>query len=111
MFNLILFLLTFVVVFFTYLFFVIRREKYLDKFIQGKEITYLKRVYKIKINKSDYKTIAYLVALSNSFIISLSVTIVSLFNNIFIQILVGFVTVLILIFVCYHIIGKLYKRR
>lgn len=110
MFSLILFLVTFVVVFLIYLLFVIRRKKYLDKFIKGKEIAYLKKVYKIKIKESDYKGIVLLVAITNSFIIAISVTIVSLFKNIFLEILVGFGTVMALILICYHIIGKLYQK-
>lgn len=111
MFNLLLFVITFVVVFVIYLLFVIRREKYLEKFINGKEVGYLKKVYKIKVKKSDYKSLAVVVAISNSFIIATSVTIVSLFKNIFLEILVGFGTVLVLILVCYHIIGKLYQKK
>ena len=110
MFSLILFFVTFIVVFLIYLLFVIRRKKYLDKFIKGKEITYLKKVYKIKIKESDYKGITMLVALTNSFIMATSVTIVSLFKNIFLEILVGFGTVMVLILICYHIIGKLYQK-
>ena len=110
MFSLLLFLVTFVVVFLIYLLFVIRRGKYLDMFIKGKEISYLKRVYKIKIKESDYKAIARLIALTNSFIIATSVAIVSLFKNIFIEIVVGFVTVMALILICYHIIGTIYKK-
>ena len=111
MFNLLLFVVTFVVVFVVYLLFVIRRGKYLDKFINGKEVGYLKKVYKIKVEKSDYKSLALLIAVTNSFIIAISVTVVSLFKNIFLEILVGFGTVLVLILVCYHIIGKLYQKK
>ena len=78
MFSLILFLVTFVVVFLIYLLFVIRRKKYLDKFIKGKEINYLKKVYKIRIKESEYRGLAMLVAITNSFIIAISVTVVSL---------------------------------
>ena len=110
MFSLILFLVTFVVVFLIYLLFVIRRGKYLDKFMKGKEINYLKKVYKIKIKESDYRSVSLLVALTNSFIIATSVTIVSLFKNIFLEIIVGFITVMALILICYHIIGKIYQK-
>ena len=60
MFSLILFLVTFVVLFLIYLLFVIRRGKYLDKFIKGKEISYLKKVYKIKLKESqvNFKTLS-----------------------------------------------------
>ena len=92
-----------------YFIFVIRRKKYLDRFMVGKEVAYLKKVYKIKIKENDYKRVANLIALSNSFVIALAVTIVSLFKNIFLQIFIGFACVLVLILICYHIIGKLYK--
>lgn len=110
MFSLLLFLVTFVVVFLIYLLFVIRRGKYLNKFVKGREVSYLKKVYKIKIKETDYKSISILVALTNSFIIATSVAIVSLFKNIFIEIVVGFVTVMALILICYHIIGTIYKK-
>ena len=110
MFSLILFLVTFVVVFLIYLLFVIRRGKYLDKFIKGKEISYLEKVYKIKIKESDYRGISLLVAFTNSFIIATSVVLVSLFKNIFLEIIVGFITVMALILICYHIIGTIYKK-
>lgn len=111
MLEFLLFVGTFLVVFIFYLLFVIRREKYLDKFTQGKEITYLKKVYKVKVNDKNKRKIALLVALSNSFIISFTVAIVCLFKSIILQIVVGFITVIILILVCYHIIGIIFGKK
>ena len=48
----ILFLIMFIVVFLIYYLFVIRRKKYLYKFINGKEVSYLKKVYKINIKEA-----------------------------------------------------------
>ena len=70
----------------------------------------LKKVYKIKIKESDYRGISLLVAFTNSFIIATSVVLVSLFKNIFLEIIVGFITVMALILICYHIIGTIYKK-
>ena len=111
MLEIILFLGTFLIVFIVYLLFVIRRGKYLNKFLEGKEIKYLKKVYKVKITKDNEKKIALLVALSNSFIISVAVAIVCLFNNIFLQMIIGFISVITLILLCYHIIGKIFGGR
>ncbi len=108
--KLLVLLVTFLIVFLIYYLFVIRREKYLDKFIKGKEVLYLKKVYKLKIKKEDYKKIAYIVALTNSFIISITIFIVSFFKNFFIQILIGFVIVMVLIIVSYHLIGKILNK-
>ena len=108
MLEVLLFLGTFLIVFIFYLLFVIRRGKYLNKFLEGKEIKYLKKVYKVKVNKQNEKKVALLIALSNSFIISVAVTIVCLVKNIFLQVIVGFVSVIVLILLCYHIIGKVF---
>lgn len=107
----ILFLMIFIIVFLIYFLFVIRRKKYLDKFMGGKEISYLKKVYKIKIKDEKKKKLATLVALTNSFIISLCVSIVCFVNNILLQLLLGFILVVGLILGCYHIIGKLYQKK
>lgn len=109
--ELILFGGTFIIVFLIYYLFVIRRKKYLDKFINGKEIGYLKKVYKIKLKDEDNRKIALLIALTNSFIISLVVSIVCFLNNILLQLLLGFVLVIGLILLCYHIIGKIYEKK
>lgn len=108
--RLLVFLGTFLTVFLIYYLFVIRRKKYLDKFIKGKEVLYLKKVYKLKIKEDDYKKIAYIIALTNSFIISITIFIVSFFKYFFVQLLIGFVIVMVLIVVSYHIIGKTLKK-
>lgn len=109
--ELVLFVATFLIIFLIYYLFVIRRKKYLEKFMNGKEVGYLKKVYKIKLKKEDYKKLALLIALTNSFIISVAVSIVCFFNNILLQLLLGFVVVIGLILLCYHIIGKIMKKK
>lgn len=109
--ELILFTVTFLIIFLIYYLFVIRRKKYLEKFINGKEIGYLKKVYKIKLKKEDYKKIAILIAITNSFIISLAISLVCFLNNLLLQLLLGFVIIIGLILLCYHIIGKIYKKK
>lgn len=109
--ELVLFIATFLIVFLIYYLFVIRRKKYLEKFINGKEVGYLKKVYKIKLKKEDYKKIALLISLTNSFIISVAVSLVCFFNNILLQLLLGFVLIIGLIILCYHIIGKIMKKK
>ncbi len=108
--KLLIFLTTFVFVFLIYYLFVIRRKKYLDKFINGKEVFYLKKVYKLKIKEEDNKKIAILIALTNSFIIALTIFVVSFIKNFFIQMLVGFALVMVLIIVSYYVIGKILKK-
>ena len=108
--KLLIFLVVFLIVFITYYLFVIRREKFLEKFINGKEVYYLKKVYKLKIKKEDNKKIAIYISLTNSFIIAFTIFIISFFKSFILQMLIGFASVMVLIILLYHIVGKLLQK-
>ena len=107
----ILFLSIFLIVFIIYFLFVINRKKVLERFKNGKELSYLKYVYKLNYDKIDVKSLAYVIALSNAFILASTVTIVSLFNKFLMQMLIGLLTLFPLIIIIYHIIGKIYQNK
>lgn len=109
--ELMLYLFIFVICYLFYLIFVLNRKNVLKKFPNGKEMTYLKYKYGIKVNDKNIKEIANKVFLANSFIFATAVYVMCLFKNLIIQILVGLVVVLILILVLYHIIGTYYKKK
>ena len=97
--ELILYLLTFVLVY------LLCRKNVLKKFPNGKEIAYLKLKYGIKVNDSNLKKIANLIFLVNSFILATTVYVVCLFDSLFIEIIVGVVTLILLILVFYHLLN------
>ena len=107
--EIIFFIVTFVFVYLVYYMFVINKKKSLEKWQNGKEMTYLKTVYKIKI--IDLKKMANVIALSNAFIVATTISIVSIFNNFVSQMLIGFVVLIVLILGVYHIIGKYYQKK
>ena len=109
--ELILYFLTFIIAYLFYLIFVIKRKNVLKKFPDGKEMRYLKYKYGIKINDKNLKKIANVVCLANSFILSTTVYVICLFDNLFIEIVVGIVTLVILMLGLYHIIGTYYKKK
>lgn len=109
--ELLLYLFTFIIAYLFYLIFVIGRKNVLKKFPEGKEMTYLKYKYGIKVTDKNLKKIAHKVCLANSFILSTTVYVVCLFDNLFIEILVGGITLIILILVLYHLIGTYYKKK
>ena len=109
--ELILYLMTFVLAYLFYVIFVLCRKNVLKKFPNGKEITYLKFKYGIKVNDSNLKKIANTIFLANSFILSITVYIVCLFDNLFVEIILGVATLLILILGIYHLIGIYYKKK
>ena len=109
--ELILYLITFILAYLFYVIFVLCRKNVLKKFPNGKEITYLKYRYDIKVNDKNLKKIANVIFLTNSFILSTTVYVVCLFDNFFIELIVGVITLIILILSLYHLIGTYYKKK
>lgn len=107
----ILFFVSFIIVYFFYLIFVISRNKSLNKWKNGKEMTYLKYRYKLNIDKINIKVLANVIGISNAFIMALTIAIISLFKSFLIQMLVGIVLLLPSILIIYHIIGKYYQGK
>ncbi len=109
--ELILYLLTFILAYLFYVIFVLCRKSVLKKFPNGKEMTYLKLKYGVTVNEKKLKKIANIIFLANSFILSTTVYIVCLFDNFFVELIVGVVTLIILILGIYHLIGTYLKKK
>jgi len=109
--ELILYLITFIIAYLFYVIFVLCRKSVLKKFPNGKEITYLKYKYNIKVNDSNLKKIANTIFLANSFILATTVYVVCLFDNFFIELIIGVITLIVLILGIYHLIGTYYKKK
>ena len=109
--ELIFYVIMFVLIYLFYVIFVLNRKNVLKNFPNGKEMSYLKFKYGIKVNDKNIKEVANKVFLANSFIMSTTVFVVCLFENLFLQIIVGILTVLILILIIYYLIGSYYKKK
>ena len=109
--ELILYLGIFIITYLFYFIFVLCRNNVLKKFPEGKEMSYLKIKYEIKINDKNLKSIANKVCLANSFILATTVYVVCLFDNLILEIIVGIFTLVILILFLYHLIGIYYKKK
>ena len=109
--SLILYLIMFLLVYLFYVIFVLCRKNVLKKFPEGKEINYLKLKYGIKVNDKNLKGIANTIFLANSFILSTTVAVVCMFDSLWVEIIVGLVTLIILLLVIYHLIGIYYKKK
>ena len=109
--KLIWFIVVFIIVYLFYLFFVICRKKKLEKIKNSTEILFLQKKFKLKLTKINNNFLAHGVALTNAFIIAVTFTIVELFNNIIIKLMIAFVTLIILILIVYTIFGKILKKK
>lgn len=108
--ELILFVVSFIVVFLLYRIIVVRRAKRKKNPKEPFEVTYLVERYKLDLNKINYKRLLNVVSLVSSFDIALIVAIIVLFKNFYLELIVGFIGTLIIILVSYHLVYLVYKR-
>lgn len=111
--NIILeFLIAYVLVFILYwLIFVRKKTKYNPNKVPV-EFYYLVSIYKLNQKNINYKKFIYLTALVNTFIIVTTYMVVSkLLSKWIWQLLLGIVIIVLLIIICYGLLGRYYQKR
>ena len=109
--ELILFVISFIVVFLLYQIFVVRKAKSKKKPKEPFEVTYLVSKYKLDLEKVNYKRLLRLISIVSSFDIALVVSIIVLLKNYILEIIVGFITTLVIILFSYHLVYLIYKKK
>lgn len=109
--NYITYIISFILVYLFYLLFVLVRPKQLEKFKTSSYIVLLVKKYKIDLKSVNFKILAHTVCLGNSFILSTVLFAISWFKNPLFIILVGLITMIIITFLVYHIIGSMYRKK
>lgn len=107
---LVLYLATFLIIYILYYFFVICNPKKIEKFKSNMYITYLKKTYKVNIEKVGIKKVVKMVAFTNTFIIVTTVFMVEIISNVFLKFLMGFLILIPFQLLMYHIMG-IYLRK
>ena len=105
------FLFCFIIVYLCYYLVIVKREKGLEAFKNGKQLLFFKNAYKLDIKKLDIKKFANSLALANAFIIASTVTIIECIDSLIIKLAVGFVILIPLILITYYVLGKIYKKK
>ena len=106
------YIIVFLVLYILSYFFIIRNNLKYDKKKLPIELTYLKKVYKININKDNYKGLIYLYPLVNTFIITtIYIILVYLLDNLFLRIIIGIVLLTLLIIICYGLLARYYLKK
>jgi len=109
--ELILFVISFIVVFLLYQIFVVRKAKSKKKPKEPFEVTYLVSKYKLDLEKVNYKRLLRLISIVSSFDIALVVSIIVLLKNYILEIIVGFIATLVIILFSYHLVYLIYKKK
>lgn len=111
MLEFIIFLVCFILVYLLYYIVVISRRKKLDKLVNSTECLYLKTRYQVDVTKIPIKTLANHLALTNAFIMALTVLIISIVDNWILKFVCGFFVLMILILIFYHFLGRYYQKK
>lgn len=107
----ILVLLVFVVVYLFYFSFVILSKKQMKKFDNNTYVKFLINNFKLDKDKLNMKSLAHIIAISNSLIIALTFAVTEITENFIFKMLLGFATLLLLELLIYYIVGKILKRK
>ncbi len=109
--DLIFSVVSFFIIYIFYVLFVISRKKKLEKFKSNSYVTFLVTKYKVDLNKTNIKTLAHAIALTNSFIISSTLFIISYVSNIALMMIVALIIIIPFQLIMYHIIGKMFGNK
>lgn len=106
------YIISYALVFLLYYFIFIRKKTKYNKNKVPVEYYYLVSLYGLRQKDIDYKKFMYISGLVNTFIIVTTYIVVSkLLNKWFIQLLCGIVIIILLIIICYGILGRYYQKK
>lgn len=104
-------LIAFIIIYLFYVVFVINKKKKLEKLKNNVGVLYLINKYNLDLNKINLKVFAHSLALTNSFIISVTFFVISFFDNYYMKLLICIVVIVPVLYIMYMILGKMYGSK
>ncbi len=105
------FIITFVVLYAIYYFFIIRKCKKNKDYVPV-EVNYILLLYKINYKKINLLSMIKVVSIITCFVLAFSITMISnTFNSIIINIIFASSASILLAIILYGIVGKVYQRK
>ncbi len=104
------FIFCFIVIYIVYFIVIVNRKKGLESLKKGKQIEYFKKAYNLNFAKINIKKFANSLALTNAFIMAFTITIIEIFDNLIVKLLVGFVILIPLMLIMYKLLSLRYKK-
>ncbi len=96
--------------YFLYIFTVLKKERKLKNFLNNGQVQAIVKKYNIDINKMDKNKVAKEIMKSNSCILTIVSFVALFFDNLIISVGLGFVLMLVLVFMEYKYLGKKLKK-
>ena len=106
------YVIAYILVFILYFFIFVRKKTKYDKNKVPVEFYYLVSLYRLDQKKINYKNFIYATAFINTFIIVTTYIIITrLLDKLVWQVLLGIVIIVLLIIICYGLLGRYYQKR
>lgn len=106
------YLIVFTIIFIINYFLYVRKKKRLNKNKVPVELYYLVSMYKLDIKKIKYKKFLWIYSFINTFIVStIYIIVVYLVEGFLWQLLIGTVLLILLIIICYGLLGRYYQKK
>jgi len=106
------YVIAYILVFIIYYFIFVRKKTKYNKNKVPVEFYYLVSLYRLEQKKINYKKFIYATAFINTFIIVTTYIILTrLLDKLIWQILLGIVIIVLLIIICYGMLGRYYQKR
>lgn len=109
--NLIYFIMTYIVFVLIYTLIINRKRKDYKTGKKQTEIIYIINKFKLDMNKTKYNVLKWGITFINPLIISITFVIVINIKSFTFGLLVGFVVMLLLVYACYEIFGRILKKK
>lgn len=106
-----IFIISFTIIYLTYFIVIINRKKGLESFKKGRQLEFFIKTYKLDIKKINIKQFANSLSLTNSLIIALTLTLLELIDNLIIKLLLCVIILTTLMLIMYNHLGKKYKKK
>ena len=104
------FLISFIIVYLFYFVTVILQKKKYEKFKNSNQVMFFVKRYKLDVKKMNISKSIKIISFTNSFIIALTFTIVINIDNYLLMLLIGFIILIPLMLLCYHLLGLYLKK-
>ena len=100
-----------IIIYLVYTIFFNRKRKVYKSLKKNYEIKLFIAKYDLYMRKTEYKKVLRAVTIINSFILAFTTSLVIRINGFMMSLIVGFVTIMILIYSLYEITGNYFKRK
>lgn len=106
-----IFTLSFIIIYIIYYIVIINRKKGLESFKKGKQLEFFIKTYDLNKKKLDIKKFANSLALTNSLIMALTLTILEIVDNLIIKLSLCVIILTALMLILYKLLGQTYKKK